>query len=549
MTRAARIAIGLACLLTAGGAAANQSTLQDAATLHRSHLAYMADTGQPRAVLVHALSRPQLLLKVDKVVLARAAAKYGLLAAAERYYQIADPGHDARYTETWLDIARSWYQRERYDQALAAINRVAGYMHEDVAHAEGRLKARILLALEQPEQAVATLRKSLLRYDQPLITHYNLGVALIQAGDVQAGIGELNTIGAAKPDTPYLRALRDKANLVLAYASLQSGEGGTALALFDRIRLDGPYSNVALLGLGWAELAPIGKPQAMAIVRPYRCFDDMSRLLSGAIPRLQRVADGPCGKPRMHRASETLPIRERADQEAARYQRALVAWTELADRSGSDPAIQEALVAVGYAYRELGDLKKASNRFEQAIERLSQEHQKIQTILKRLQQADAPEQWQFDGSLGPAWVAQRWNFPSGDHAAYLLQVVTDSGFRLTAKALHELYILQRKLIADAGTARALLAQVQDFIHSISSHHGKVPNTLRQHQEKLAALIQHLHAMRPRLTQQMAALDQRLRLLARAGVLAYERKLETYLRHARLGRAGLYHADNQGARRP
>lgn len=553
MINTLRTSIIFACLLIASGASAIDSTreaptLELAATLHRAHLAYMANTKQTSALLTHALSRPHFLLKVDKVILARAAAEYGLLTAAERYYRIADPGHDTRYTTTWLNMARSWYKRGRYDQALAAIDNVAGYMTDDVARAEGRLTARILLALHEPEQAAATLRKSLLRYDQPPIARYNLGVALIQADDIPAGIGELNAIATSDADTAFDRALRDKANLVLAYASLKAGEGGTALALLERIRLDGPFSNVALLGLGWAELAPTGETQGTALLRPIRCFDDLSRLLSGSAPMLQATANAPCGKPQMYRMTDTLPLRERAEEQAGRYQRALVAWRELAQRSGSDLAIQEALVAVGYAYRELGDLEQASHQFEQAISRLSKERQHIQTVLERLQRAPMPEQWQFDGVLGPEWVAQRWNFPAGDHEAYLLRVVTDNGFRLTAKTLRELYHLHQQLAEDADTAQALRAQVQDFIYSISSHQGKVPAQLYQQEERLADLIQRLDKLRSQLAQQMAAHDQRLRLMARHGILIYKEKLETYLRHARLGRAGLYHATSQGGSR-
>lgn len=549
-SRHLRVGVALACLLATGSVAADQntpeatvayeSTLQPAATLHRSHLAYMADTERPRAVLIHALSRPSLLKKVDKVMLARAAAEYGLLAAAQRYYKIADEGHDVRYTEAWLRLARGWYKRERYRRALQAIHHVAGYMTKEVAKSLGPLHARILLALDKPAKAVDILHKSMLRYDQSLLTRFNLGVALIRSGQQQAGVGELNAIGTSDAESPYLKALRDRANLVLAYGYLDSGQGATARTLFDRVRLDGPYTNRALLGLGWAELAPNGEEQTWVLVRRIPCRVDRAELIRQSMPLLHSSSETPCAHPEIFRNYEDLEMRERAEAKAERYHRALVAWTELAERSGSDSAIQEALVASAYAYRELGDLAQASHAFDRAIRRLSDARRMIATVLDRLAHAPAPETWQFDGALGPAWVASRWDFPRGDHGAYLMHVVTGNDFRLTAETLHKLYKLQQELAAAAQTTRTLSAQVDDFIFSIASHGGNVPESLHAKQDKLAAVISRLETLRQHLNQQLAAHDQRLRILTRKGVLAYLDKLYNYLQHARQGRASLYH---------
>lgn len=540
----------LAGLLTTGGVHAADGTLEPAATLHRAHLAYLSNTERPHKALIQARSRPSLSQKLDGVVLARAAAEYGLLAEAERRYSQADRGRDARYSEAWLSLAQAWYRRGRYARALEAVRHVAGHMTEKVAKSAGPLEARILLAQDKPEKAVAVLRKSLSRYDQPLLTRFNLGVALTRAGDNQAGAGELNAIGTTEADESETRALRDKANLALAYAYLELAQGGTARSLFDRIRLDGPYANRALLGLGWAELAPDGQTQTLATVRPIPCREDPARLLPDSLPVLHRPAREACGEPEMFRDREDLATRPSAETEAARYRKALVPWTELATRSVSNPAVQEALVGVAFAYRELAATEQARTAFEQATDRLEAQHDTIRTVLDRLTQPPAHTGFRSDGTLGPQWAARRWDLPAGDHAAYLMPAVTDNGFRLTARSLRDLAALTQANASAVTSTQTLTDRVEAFVNSITGSDGSVPDTLRAQQDKLAALPSRLASLRERLEQQRAAHDRRLRQRTRAGVLAYKRQLENYIQQARRGRAGLYAGEpDQGESRP
>src|SRR6202012_3383510 len=90
---------------------------------------------------------------------------------------------------------------------------------------------------------------------------YNLGVALINDGRVGQGVNMLDRVGRLTPFDSEALALRDKANLTLGYHFLRTRQGGTAIPIFGRVRTTGPYSNRALLGLGWAYLAPRGDRQ------------------------------------------------------------------------------------------------------------------------------------------------------------------------------------------------------------------------------------------------------------------------------------------------
>ena len=81
---------------------------------------------------------------------------------------------------------------------------------------------------------------------------YNLGVALIKAGETEKGVVLLEQVGRAPVQGEELRSLRDKANVALGFTYLQDGWPELARTYLERVRLDGLMSNKALLGMGWA---------------------------------------------------------------------------------------------------------------------------------------------------------------------------------------------------------------------------------------------------------------------------------------------------------
>ena len=114
-----------------------------------------------------------------------------------------------------------------------------------------------------------------------------------------------------------LQALRDKANLAIGYARLQSGQPAAARAAFERVRLSGPQSSKALLGAGWADAA------------------------------------------------------------ARQFESALLPWQELQGRNLLDAAVQESYLAVPYAFAELGAMAQAVEYYERAITAYDAERARI----------------------------------------------------------------------------------------------------------------------------------------------------------------------------
>src|SRR4029077_14622679 len=82
---------------------------------------------------------------------------------------------------------------------------------------------------------------------------YNLGIALLQAGRQQEAVEQLDKAGRLPAGDPAGLAIRDKSNLVLGSMLFESGDFERAKQSLDRVRLEGPFSNQALLRAGWAE--------------------------------------------------------------------------------------------------------------------------------------------------------------------------------------------------------------------------------------------------------------------------------------------------------
>ncbi len=89
---------------------------------------------------------------------------------------------------------------------------------------------------------------------------FNLGVALARANRLEDAVPFLEAVGQLDSSDEEMLALKDKANVAQGFAWLQAGDAARAQPVLERVRLQGPQSSRALLGLGWA-LAAQGKQE------------------------------------------------------------------------------------------------------------------------------------------------------------------------------------------------------------------------------------------------------------------------------------------------
>src|SRR5436190_20339683 len=103
------------------------------------------------------------------------------------------------------------------------------------------------MATRRPGEAVKVLAQ--LKGNERLagFVAYNLAIALLQDGRQQEAIEQLDKAGQLPAADPSALAIRDKSNLVLGTILFESGNLEQAKQSLDRVRLEGPFSNQALL--------------------------------------------------------------------------------------------------------------------------------------------------------------------------------------------------------------------------------------------------------------------------------------------------------------
>ena len=314
---------------------------------------------------------------------------YGLhREAGEIFAKLIEKGSSPAVRDrAWYYLAKIRYQRGFLPEAEQAVDQVEKYLPPELEEERGLLKANLLMARGDYATAVTVLESMAKGVGKVgAYARFNLGVALVKNGDVDAGSKLLDEIGRAPAENEEYRSLRDKANVALGFAALQAERPEDARRALERVRLQGLQSNKALLGFGWAAAA----------------LKD---------PKL-----------------------------------ALVPWTELAERDGSDSAVLEARIAVPYAFAELGAYGQALDRYKDAIGAFDKEGGSLNEsigairagkLLAGLLERNPGEE------MGWFWKIDE--LPEMPHANHLTQVLAQHEFQEGFKNYRDLRFLTRNL--------------------------------------------------------------------------------------------------------
>jgi tetratricopeptide (TPR) repeat protein len=284
-------------------------------------------------------------------------------------------------------LARIGYQRGYYDQAWENLQKIRGTLPGSLESERKLLAANVLMAQGRYADAAKLLSAAGTGDDWAAFAQFNLGVALVRSGDVAQGQRWLETVGSMPAVTDEERSLRDRANLALGYALLQAREPEPAIAALTRVRLDGPFTNRALLGLGWAE------------------------------------------------------------SDAKRSDLALVPWLELRERRLLDSAVQESYLAVPYAYAQLAANGQAAQQYRFAVQAYEKEGRRIDESIAAIRGggfldsvlAAAPDA----DAIGWLWQLQK--LPDSPQTRYLYHLLASHEFQEGLKNYRDLRIMQRNL--------------------------------------------------------------------------------------------------------
>ena len=294
---------------------------------------------------------------------------------------------EAIRNEAAFRLARIHFQKDQLDDALQALGRIQGTVPAKIKNDVEFLRANIYMATDKPNEAIEVLNH--LQNDPSLagFVAYNLGIAQLQAGKKQEAVEQLDKAGLIQASDPAGLAIRDKSNLVLGSLLFESGNFERAKQALDRVRLDGPFSNEALLRAGWA------------------------------------------------------------DTSSKQFDRALVPWNILADREPTDVAVQEALLAVPHTYADLKLYGRAALTYGRALELYSNQIEKVDASINSIKEGRFLKALIREESReDQTWVIRLRGLPGAPETYYLMSLMASHDFQTALHNYLDLEDLRSKLM-------------------------------------------------------------------------------------------------------
>src|SRR5438876_4787559 len=290
--------------------------------------------------------------------------------------------------EAAFRLARIHFQKDQFDDAQSALARIQGAMPEGIRDDVEFLRANIDMATGRPGEAVNVLQQ--VHSDESLagFVAYNLGIALLQDGRVQEAIEQLDKAGRMPAADDAGLAIRDKSNLVIGSMLFESADFERAKQSLDRVRLDGLFSNQALLRAGWAEAS------------------------------------------------------------AQKYDRALVPWNILVEREPTDAAVQEAMLAVPHAYASLNLHGRAAVIYGRALELFGKQIERVDASIDSIREGRFLKALiREESRQDETWVIRLRRLPDAPETYYLMELMASHDFQTALHNYLDLEDLQSRLMA------------------------------------------------------------------------------------------------------
>ena len=283
-------------------------------------------------------------------------------------------------------LARIHFQKGQLEDALYALDRITGEVPEDIEDDIEFLRANIYTGLGRHAEAAEVLKRLQSAEGLKGFAAYNLGIALLEDNRREDALEQLDRAGQIASDDEAVLAIRDKSNFVLGTLLAESERFDQAKQYFDRVRLEGPFSTSALLASGWAATAS----------------DD--------------------------------------------YGRAVVPWTLLAERASTDASVQEAMLALPFAYGKLDIHGRAALLYAKALDSFGHEIERLDESLTSIRDGKflkvlVREEVRQDKD----WVIRLRSLPESPETYYLMELLASHDFQTALQNYLDLEDLRRKL--------------------------------------------------------------------------------------------------------
>ncbi len=283
-------------------------------------------------------------------------------------------------------LAKIYYQKNQPENALDILEKISGEMDDDLRVDEIFLRAQVYISTGKFQQAIRLLTSIKQEEKYRGFTLYNLGIAYIQNAEEQKAIKTFDELGKMDSNDHVILALKDKANLTLASRMMESGSPEQAKLYFNRVRLNGPFADRALLGMGWVNVS---------------------------------LGD---------------------------FKKALVPWRILRKREITNESVQESMLAVPYAYGQLDYYGQAALSYGKAMDDFGGEIDRLQSSIKSVREgkflsAILNKQSERDKN----WLHNLRNLPETPETRYLLSLMASNDFHESLKNYRDLAELRARL--------------------------------------------------------------------------------------------------------
>ena len=286
----------------------------------------------------------------------------------------------------WFYLGKVWYQRGYLEESERALREVSDKMDPRINAERYMLLAQLMMRQGRYDEAITALGNWHGAPDWTAYAQFNLGVALVRRDRLAEAITYLDRVGNMQTRSEELLSLKDKANLALGFALLQAQRAAEAKPILQRVRLEGPYSSKALLGVGWAD-AGMGE-----------------------------------------------------------FKRALAPWLALRKRSLLDSAVQESFLTVPYAYAQLSAMGQAAEFYNSAIESFDSELKRIDDSIEGIRSGKLLDRLLNDDKKDTlTWYWQLTTVPNAPESRYLYALLASNEFQEGLKNYRELNFMSRNL--------------------------------------------------------------------------------------------------------
>lgn len=361
---------------------------------------------------------------------------YGMDLEAEQVFTrlLSESRESVDRNQAWFYLAKMAWQRGEIERASQSLARMQADYKGNLGDEAQYLRASISLREGREQEAVDIAQAMPKNSPWRPYQYYNLGAAQASSGDWLGAIYYFRKFDDMRLRSEEAKALRDRAYTASGFALMAAGHYTQAKLDFTQVRLDSPMADRALLGYGWA-------------------------------------------------------VSQQGD-----YRAALSPWQELSEHSLMSESVRESLLAIPYAYEQLGREGIALTNYQAAADVYAAELEGVQTAIDVFQNgdllsllglsSDEAEEWLFGGDI----------LPLGEHAPYLRHLITRHSFQGAMRELRDLHSMAWHL-ADANSRLEVLSQVDADQQAswATVMEGDRRELLQQRQRELQARVEELRA--------------------------------------------------------